>query len=129
MTTIKNMFFCFGDQLYFFHRGLWEERDKKEELDMQAGGETEPIGRVNLYATNRVNVTTEPATDCPSSSGGKTINSLSRSSERQPVLAQELAEKEIFFLKKAAAFFAKEIDQSLIGLQNNTAENSAFAGC
>ena len=41
----------------------------------------------------------------------------------------EEARKENLFLKKAAAFFAKEIDQRLIGLSNNTIKNSASAGC
>ena len=46
-------------------------------------------------------------------------------------LKKQLAElqKENEFLKKAAAFFAKEIDQRLIGLSNNTVRNSDFGGC
>ena len=37
--------------------------------------------------------------------------------------------KENLFLKKAAAFFAKEIDQRLIDSSNNIIMNLAFAGC
>ena len=37
--------------------------------------------------------------------------------------------KENLFLKKAAAFFAKEIDQRLIDSLNNIIMNLAFAGC
>ena len=37
--------------------------------------------------------------------------------------------KEISFLKKAAAFFAKEIGQGLTGSSANTMKNSAPAGC
>lgn len=46
-------------------------------------------------------------------------------------LRRELAEKEkeLLFLKKAAAFSAKEIDQKLIGLSNCITEDSAFADC
>lgn len=46
-------------------------------------------------------------------------------------LKKQLAElqKENDFLKKAAAFFAKEIDQRLIDSSNNIIMNLAFAGC
>ena len=37
--------------------------------------------------------------------------------------------KKIAFLKKAAAFFAKEIGQRITGLLTNTMKNSAPAGC
>ena len=41
----------------------------------------------------------------------------------------EEAKKENLFLKKAAAFFAKEIDQRLIGLSKNIRKILGFAGC
>ena len=46
-------------------------------------------------------------------------------------LRREPAEKakEILFLKKAAAFFAKETGQRLIGLPDSITENPASAGC
>ena len=40
----------------------------------------------------------------------------------------ENSKKEILFLKKAAAFFAKEIDWRLIDLLMNTKKNLASAG-